>query len=89
MLSKQVEFCNPGAALGRLHHSVFLQETVSSLKERACRMFDLDTNKVEIWDFFHRSKYATLEDKLEATLEEARVLEGQGILLDDKVSVAA
>lgn len=55
------------------------------MKERACQLFGLDPDKVEIWDFFHRSKYAKLEDKLDQTLEESRVLEGQDILLDDKV----
>lgn len=49
-------------------------------------MFGLDADKVEIWDFFHRVKYASLEDKLDQTLEEARVLEGQCILLDLKVT---
>eukprot|EP00878_Enallax_costatus_P011714 GHUV01012229.1.p1 GENE.GHUV01012229.1~~GHUV01012229.1.p1 ORF type:complete len:397 (+),score=120.37 GHUV01012229.1:268-1458(+) len=61
-------------------------ETVASLKERACKAFGLDTDKVEIWDFFHRSKYAKLEDKLDQTLDECRVLEGQDILLDDKAA---
>lgn len=51
-------------------------------------MFGLDADKVEIWDFFHRNKYGSLEDKLDLTLEESRILEGQDILLDEKVIVS-
>eukprot|EP00879_Flechtneria_rotunda_P018400 GHRR01019301.1.p1 GENE.GHRR01019301.1~~GHRR01019301.1.p1 ORF type:complete len:366 (+),score=128.13 GHRR01019301.1:849-1946(+) len=59
-------------------------ESVRSLKERACAEFDVDPSKVDIWDFFHNSKYATLEALLDKTLEEARILDEQPILLDDK-----
>lgn len=65
-----------------------LQETVRSLKQRACAAFGVDTEKIEIWDFFHNNKYASLESQLDKDLEEARILDDQPILLDDKVLAA-
>lgn len=62
-----------------------LQETVSSLKERACKAFSLETTKVDIWDFFQNSKHAKLENSMDRTLSDARILDEQTILLDDKV----
>jgi hypothetical protein len=61
------------------------QETVRSLKERACAAFGVDPSTVELWDFFHNSKYANLEGHMDKDLEEARILDEQPILLDDKV----
>lgn len=62
-----------------------LQETVKSLKERACAAFGLDADKVEIWDYFNHGKYANLEKDLDKDLDAARILDEQPILLDDKV----
>lgn len=62
------------------------QETVLSLKERACAAFGLDPSKVEIWDYFNHGKYANLEKDSAKDLEAARILDEQPILLDDVVS---
>lgn len=62
-----------------------MQETVRSLKERACAAFGLDPSKVEIWDYFNQGKYANIEKDLDKDLEAARILDEQAILLDDKV----
>jgi hypothetical protein len=62
-----------------------LQETVQSLKLRACAEFGVDPAGIEIWDFFQEGKYANLEGQLDKTLDEARVLPEQPILLDEKV----
>jgi hypothetical protein len=62
-----------------------LQETVESLKLRACAEFGLEPRAIEIWDFYHHSKYANLESSLDKTLNEARILDEQPILLDEKV----
>jgi DUSP domain len=81
---------------GLCHHAALcqhapprtVQESVASLKARACAAFGVDPAKTEIWDFFHSSKYACLEDHLDKSLSEARVLDEQAILLDDKVQEA-
>lgn len=62
-----------------------LQDTVRSLKERACAAFGLEPDKVEIWDYFNHGKYACIEKDLDKDLETARILDEQPILLDDKV----
>jgi hypothetical protein len=64
-----------------------VQNTVRSLKERACAAFGVELDAVEIWDFWHQGKYANLELELDSTLEAARIMEKQAILLDDKVCV--
>jgi len=64
---------------------VVVQETVGTLKERACAAFGIDPAKVEIWDYFNHGKYANLENQLDKDLDAARVLDDQPILLDDKV----
>jgi hypothetical protein len=62
-----------------------LQETVRILKERACAAFGVESDKVEIWDYFNHGKYANLDKELDKDLEAARILDQQPILLDDKV----
>jgi hypothetical protein len=62
-----------------------LQETVQSVKLRACAEFGVEPGSVEIWDFFSNSKYANLESQLDKRLNEVRVLHEQAILLDEKV----
>jgi hypothetical protein len=62
-----------------------LQETVQSLKLRACAEFGLEPASIEIWDFFHHGKHANLEGQLDKTLSDARILDEQPILLDEKV----
>ena len=65
-----------------------LQETVRSLKERACAAFGVDPAKVEIWDYFNNGKYGKIENILDKDLESARIMDEQPILLDDKVRAA-
>lgn len=67
---------------------VVVQETVGTLKERACAAFGIEPAKVEIWDYFNHGKYANLENQLDKDLDAARVLDDQPILLDDKVGHA-
>eukprot|EP00882_Tetradesmus_deserticola_P008738 GHRQ01009215.1.p1 GENE.GHRQ01009215.1~~GHRQ01009215.1.p1 ORF type:complete len:470 (+),score=231.36 GHRQ01009215.1:579-1988(+) len=61
-----------------------LKETVQSLKLRACAEFGVDPASIDIWDFFHHSKHANLEGHLDKTLNDARILDEQPILLDEK-----
>lgn len=65
-----------------------LQETVHSLKLRACAEFGVDPATIDIWDFFHQGKHAKLEGQLDKTLSDARIIDEQPILLDDKVGHA-
>eukprot|EP00882_Tetradesmus_deserticola_P015244 GHRQ01016235.1.p1 GENE.GHRQ01016235.1~~GHRQ01016235.1.p1 ORF type:complete len:328 (+),score=162.42 GHRQ01016235.1:579-1562(+) len=61
-----------------------LKETVQSLKLRACAEFGVDPATIAMWDFFHHSKHANLEGHLDKTLNDARILDEQPILLDEK-----
>ncbi|WIA28861.1 hypothetical protein OEZ86_011387 [Tetradesmus obliquus] len=61
-----------------------LKETVHSLKLRACAEFGVDPATIDIWDFFHQGKHAKLEGQLDKTLSDARIIDEQPILLDDK-----
>jgi hypothetical protein len=63
-----------------------LQETVQSLKLRACAEFGVEPESIEFWDFHANGKYANLESQMDKTLDEARIQDTQTVLLDEKVS---
>lgn len=62
-----------------------MQETVSSLKDKACAAFDVEQGSVVLWDYHGNRKYANLQDNMSRTLAEALVINKQAILLEAKV----
>ncbi|KIY94279.1 Putative ubiquitin carboxyl-terminal hydrolase 11 [Monoraphidium neglectum] len=58
--------------------------TVAELKARACALFKVQEVDVRIWDYFQHSKYKDLEGCLDQKLPDARIMEDQPILLEDK-----
>jgi hypothetical protein len=59
-----------------------LQESLQALKQRACAAFGVDPQAVLLWDYFEACRFILLEDQLHCTLQQARLLDGQALLLD-------
>ena len=65
------------------------QSTVTELKQKACEEFGVTADQVTIFDYFKRQKntVVALETGMTKTLDEARVINHQEILLEDKAKV--
>jgi hypothetical protein len=59
-----------------------LQEPMQALKQCACAAFGVDPQAVMLWDYFESCRFILLEDQLHCTLQQARLLDGQPLLLD-------
>jgi ubiquitin carboxyl-terminal hydrolase 4/11/15 len=57
-------------------------DTIGALKKRACEEIGLDPNDVRIWDYFHKKKYALLEN-MTKTLGDAQIHDNNGMLLEN------
>lgn len=53
-------------------------ETAGELKRKACRALGVAEDKVALWDFFHREKHNTLENKLHLRLHVSNGLRQSG-----------
>ncbi|KAF6262010.1 hypothetical protein COO60DRAFT_1699565 [Scenedesmus sp. NREL 46B-D3] len=56
-------------------------ETVQDLKHRACAAFGVEPESVLLWDYFNACPFILLEDQLHCTLQQARLLDEQPLLL--------
>lgn len=61
------------------------EATVGHVKAQLCKSFGLEVDKVRMWDYYHGSKYALL-DQADRTLESARIMNEQKILLEVKTN---
>lgn len=58
--------------------------TVEAFKKRACEEMSLDADKVRIWDYFNKRKYANLEDSITKSLDDCRIYDANDILLEEQ-----
>ena len=58
---------------------------MSELKQKLCALFELEDGDVRLWDFYRGEYYEKLEDKLDLTLEVAKLLPKQQVMLEEKV----
>lgn len=71
---------------GQVEEVEFSSEaTVGHVKAQLCKRFGLDEEEVRMWDYYHGSKYALLE-QADITLESARIMNEQKILLEEKTN---
>jgi len=67
------------------HHAVFSKAaTVSELHEAMCARLNLDKENVRVWDY-HGDQRLKLLDKPDKQLDEVQIIEGQKVLLEEKV----
>lgn len=52
------------------------------MKQRACAAFGVDAEVVLLWDYFEACRFMLLEDQLQLSLQQARLGDGQHLLLD-------
>jgi hypothetical protein len=62
-----------------------LQWTIAELKTAACELLGIPEADYYIWDYFQHDKYKNLDEDLSLSLDAAKILESQAILLDSKV----
>jgi hypothetical protein len=60
-----------------------LQATLAELKQRACAAFGVSPDSVWLWDYYGGEACKELEPHLESTVQQARLVDGQPILLRD------
>lgn len=66
-----------------------MQETLRQVKARACAAYGAHPNTTLVWDYFLDSKYVLLEDQLDCTVGQIRLVDQQPLLLERKsVSVS-
>uniref|UniRef100_A0A7S1FB39 Ubiquitin carboxyl-terminal hydrolase n=1 Tax=Noctiluca scintillans TaxID=2966 RepID=A0A7S1FB39_NOCSC len=56
--------------------------TVAVFKRRACEELGVDFDKVRIWDYFNKKRFANLEEKMDKSLDDCRIFEDNDILLE-------
>lgn len=61
-----------------------MQASVAELKRIACATFKVQEVDVDLYDFFKHEKLKNLEQCLDKTLDEVRILDEQPVLLEDK-----
>uniref|UniRef100_A0A383V6A5 RING-type domain-containing protein n=1 Tax=Tetradesmus obliquus TaxID=3088 RepID=A0A383V6A5_TETOB len=57
-------------------------ESLQVVKQRACAAFGVDAEVVLLWDYFEACRFMLLEDQLQLSLQQARLGDGQHLLLD-------
>ncbi|KAK4758907.1 hypothetical protein SAY87_020208 [Trapa incisa] len=57
------------------------KETIGDLHKRACKIFDLNSEQVCIWDYYGHRKHALMTD-LDRTLDDANIQMDQDILVE-------
>lgn len=60
--------------------------TATELKARLCKELGLESDKVRLWDYFNRRKYANLEENPNRSLEDCRIFDNNDILLEEKLA---
>ena len=55
------------------------------MKERLCKLVGLEEIDVQLVDYYNDKFYASLESELDKTLDDARIMDGQSIMLAEKV----
>ena len=65
-------------------HVSLLQWTIRQLKSAACELLQVPEAEFDLWDYFQNDKYKCLEESLTLSVETAKVLDGQAILLEHK-----
>jgi ubiquitin carboxyl-terminal hydrolase 4/11/15 len=68
----------------KVERLVSKRQTVGALKKQCCELFDVDEDQSRLWDFYDNKRYALLEDA-SATLDEARIMNAQTIMLEKKL----
>ncbi len=61
------------------------QATVGQMKERLCKLVGVEEIDVQLVDYYSNKFYASLESELDKSLEDARIMDGQPIMLAEKV----
>ncbi|KAF2076939.1 hypothetical protein CYY_001777 [Polysphondylium violaceum] len=62
----------------------YKHETISSLKERACKEFQLKPEDVRIWDYYNQNKYSELKDR--EYVSNSNFIENQHVLLEERLA---
>ena len=55
------------------------------MKERLCKLVGVEEIDVQLVDYYNDKFYASLESELDKTLDDARIMDGQSIMLAEKV----
>ena len=55
------------------------------MKERLCKLVGVEEIAVQLVDYYNDKFYASLESELNNTLDDARIMDGQSIMLAEKV----
>jgi ubiquitin carboxyl-terminal hydrolase 4/11/15 len=63
--------------------TVSKQSTIGDFKKQACKVMGLDDDKVRVWDYFQKQKYAHLED-MDKTLDDSHIHENNAMLLEEQ-----
>ncbi|CAE7604320.1 UBP11 [Symbiodinium natans] len=58
--------------------------TIRQLKERLCTEMDLEPQDVRMWDYFDNKIFGLLEDEMDASLHDKRIMDNNPILLEEK-----
>lgn len=66
-----------------------MQALLADLKRAACTAFGLEEVDTRLWDYYHTKLYGreSLDNRLHESLDTAKILRGQDMLLEEKVSV--
>ena len=70
--------------------SKLLQDSIALLKAAACKIFDLEEEEVQLWDYYSGQVYGSNaldedQDALKTKVKDKNLLEGQEILIIEKV----
>ncbi|XP_076891295.1 ubiquitin carboxyl-terminal hydrolase 5-like isoform X2 [Bidens hawaiensis] len=57
------------------------KETIGALQKKACEIFELNSEKVSIWDYYSHRKHALMND-LDKTLDDVNIQTDQDILVE-------
>eukprot|EP00241_Pyramimonas_parkeae_P004423 CAMPEP_0114237434 /NCGR_PEP_ID=MMETSP0058-20121206/7388_1 /TAXON_ID=36894 /ORGANISM="Pyramimonas parkeae, CCMP726" /LENGTH=887 /DNA_ID=CAMNT_0001349475 /DNA_START=308 /DNA_END=2971 /DNA_ORIENTATION=+ len=64
--------------------SISCSDTVGDLLKKLCEEYGLQEDDCRLWDFYKGTKYHQLKD-MQITIDEARLVPGQQIMLEEKV----
>ena len=62
-----------------------MQSKLEELKAVACKLFNLEADEVQLWDYYSKNRHTFVDNCLSKSLSEAQIMDKQDILLQEKV----
>ncbi|GAM18410.1 hypothetical protein SAMD00019534_015850 [Acytostelium subglobosum LB1] len=81
---QKLRFFKSSASDKIIDHYVSKNETIGKVKDRVCKLLEVEPPNIRMWDYYNNSKYAELKNP--EYVSNSRLVDDQLILLDERLA---